>query len=76
VYWAKGIVHTDEVAGQPVILQVVGRRVDLSAGQVWNGDPPRTRIVAIGAHGATDAAAMKTLFDACIARTSHEPAIT
>ena len=71
VYRAKGIVHTAEAVGQPVILQVVGRRVDLSAGQAWNGDPPRTRIVAIGAHGATDAAAMKTLFDACIARTSN-----
>jgi G3E family GTPase len=74
VYRAKGIVHTAEVAGQPVTLQVVGRRVDLSAGQAWNGEPPRTRIVAIGAHGATDAAGMKALFDACIASSNHAPA--
>ena len=67
VYRAKGIVHTAEIASQPVTLQVVGRRVDLSTGQAWNGEPPRTRIVAIGARGATDAAQMKTLFDACIA---------
>ena len=74
VYRAKGIVHTAEVAGQPVTLQVVGRRVDLSAGQAWNGEPPRTRIAAIGARGATDAAGMRTLFDTCIARSSHPPA--
>ena len=67
VYRAKGIVYTTEVSSQPVTLQVVGRRVDLSAEQAWNGEPPRTRIVAIGARGATDAAGMKTLFDACIA---------
>ena len=67
VYRAKGIVQAAEVAGKPVILQVVGRRVDLSAGQAWNGERPRTRIVAIGTHGATVAAGMKALFDPCIA---------
>ena len=45
-----------------------------TAGQAWNGEPPRTRIVAIGAHGATDAAGMKTIFDACIAGSGHAPA--
>jgi len=75
VYRAKGIVHAAEVAGQPVTLQVVGRRVDLSAGPAWNGEPPCTRIVAIGARGATDAAELKTLFDACIATSSHAPAL-
>ena len=74
VYRAKGIVHTTEVAGQAVILQVVGRRVDLSAGPAWNGGEPRTRIVAIGAHGATDAPGLTSLFDACIATNGHVPA--
>ena len=60
-------------AGQAVILQVVGRRVDLSAGPAWNGGEPRTRIVAIGADGATDAAGLTSLFDACIATNSHVP---
>jgi G3E family GTPase len=69
VYRAKGIVHAAGVAGRPVTLQVVGRRVDLSAGPAWNGEPPGTRIVAIGARGATDAAGMRTVFDACIARS-------
>ena len=62
------------MVGKPVTLQVVGRRVDLSAGQAGNGEPPRTRIVAIGARGATDAAGMRALFDPCIAMSVHAPA--
>ena len=67
VYRAKGIVHAAEVPDGPVTLQVVGRRVDLSAGAPWNGEPPGTRIVAIGARAATDTAQLRTLFNACIA---------
>jgi G3E family GTPase len=66
VYRAKGIVQAIEVPDRPVILHVVGRRVDLSTGDRWSDQPHRTRIVAIGASGATDTATLKATFDACI----------
>jgi len=43
------------LAGLQVILQVVGKRVDIEVGDEWNGSEPRTRIVAIGAHDGVDA---------------------
>ena len=36
-------------------FKVVGKRVDISVGDEWNGRQPRTRIIAIGAHDGVDA---------------------
>ena len=36
------------------VLQVVGKRVDLSLETKWGKRLPRTQIVAIGAHGTLD----------------------
>jgi hypothetical protein len=36
------------------VLQVVGRRVDISMGEAWGQRGPRTEIVAIGATGSID----------------------
>jgi hypothetical protein len=41
------------------VLQVVGRRVDISFQEEWGERAPRTQIVAIGAAGAIDASLLE-----------------
>jgi G3E family GTPase len=65
IYRCKGVVHTAEEPGRRVILQVVGKRVDIAVGDEWNGRAPRTRIIAIGAHDGVDGAALYEVFDRC-----------
>ena len=67
IYRAKGILHGADVPDRQVILQVVGRRVDLSLGEAWTDREHRSRIVAIGARGATSTDALAAAFDACLA---------
>lgn len=67
VYRAKGILHAIEVPDRQVVLQVVGRRVDLSIGEPWRPGERRSRIVAIGATGATDADELRARFEGCLA---------
>ncbi|HEY5866837.1 MAG TPA: GTP-binding protein, partial [Candidatus Tectomicrobia bacterium] len=69
VYRCKGVVHTTEAPGRRVILQVVGKRVDIAVGDTWNGREPRTRIIAIGAYDGVDGAALREVFDRCRAAT-------
>ena len=73
IYRCKGVVHTAEEPGRRVILQVVGKRVDIAVGDEWNGREPRTRIIAIGAHDGVDGASLREVFDRCrdAARTEH-----
>ena len=65
VYRCKGVVQTVEEPGRRVILQVVGKRVDIAVGDEWNGRERRTRIVAIGAHDGVDGAALREAFSRC-----------
>lgn len=48
VYRAKGFVHTTHDRSRPVVVQVAGRRADLSLGDPWGDEPPRTELVFIG----------------------------
>jgi hypothetical protein len=45
------------------VLQVVGKRVDITLEHEWGGCSARTRMVAIGAHGKLDGAALRETFD-------------
>ncbi len=65
IYRCKGVVHTAEEPGRRVILQVVGKRVDIAVGDEWNGRQPRSRIVAIGGKDGVDEAALREGFDRC-----------
>ena len=49
------------------VLQVVGKRVDISLEGGWNGRTPRTQIVAIGARDTMDGEALREPFDHCLA---------
>ena len=67
IYRCKGVIHSADTPGQRAVLQVVGKRVDISLAGAWGDGLPHTRIVAIGAHGALDGASLRAKFEACIA---------
>jgi G3E family GTPase len=66
VYRAKGVVYSTDVPHRRAVLQVVGRRVDISFQEDWGERAPRTQIVAIGAAGSIDASLMEKTFASCI----------
>ena len=65
IYRCKGVIYTSDEPGRRIILQVVGKRVDIAVGDEWNGREPRTRIIAIGAHDGVDGFALRAAFDGC-----------
>lgn len=71
VYRCKGIVRTVEEPDRRIILQIVGKRVDVAVGDEWNGRAPRTRLVAIGLHDGVDGDALREVFDSCRDATGH-----
>ena len=71
VYRCKGVVHTAEEPGRRVILQVVGKRVDIAVGDEWAGREPRTRLVAIGSHDGVDEASLRQAFEKCHGAAAH-----
>ncbi|MGE5171981.1 MAG: CobW family GTP-binding protein [Rudaea sp.] len=70
VYRAKGIVYAAEAPDRRVVLQVVGRRVDISLAEAWGERVPRTRVVAIGAPGAIAGETLRGIFEPCSARSA------
>ena len=65
VYRAKGVVASSEAPERRAVLQVVGKRVDISFDGAWGGQAPRTRIVAIGATGTIGPGDLEKHFAAC-----------
>lgn len=59
VYRAKGVLYSIDVPQRRAVLQVIGRRVDISIQGEWSGRAPRKQIVAIGAVGSIDANLLK-----------------
>ena len=66
VYRAKGVVYTTDAPQRRAVLQVVGRRVDISLQDDWGPRAPRTQIVVIGAAGTIDASVLEKTFASCI----------
>jgi G3E family GTPase len=66
IYRAKGVVYSTDAPQRRAVLQVVGRRVDISIQEEWGQRAPRTQIVAIGAAGNIDASLMEKTFASCI----------
>jgi G3E family GTPase len=66
VYRAKGVVFATDAPMRRALLQVVGRRVDISLGEEWGARAPRTQIVAIGAAGEIDASQLEEALASCI----------
>jgi G3E family GTPase len=62
VYRAKGVIYSTDEPQRRAVLQVVGRRVDISLQDEWGGRAPRTQIVLIGAANGIDAAMLDRQF--------------
>jgi len=73
VYRCKGFIHAVEEPGRRGVLQVVGRRSDVTFDRPWNGTPKRSRIVAIGSPHAIDARVLAQLFNQCRADMAGLP---
>lgn len=65
IYRCKGVVYALENPERRAVLQVVGRRADVTLGEAWDDTQPRTQIVAIGARGSIDPESLTAAFDAC-----------
>jgi len=68
VYRAKGVVYSTDAPQRRAVLQVVGRRVDISLQDDWGERTRRTQIVAIGAAGSIDPSLLENTLASCILR--------
>jgi G3E family GTPase len=68
VYRCKGIIYLDGEDDQPMALQSVGRRSEITPVETGAGGASGlSRIVAIGAAGRVDHDALREAFDGCLA---------
>ena len=71
IYRAKGVIYTSDVPERRAVLQVVGKRVDISLWDAWGERPPRTQIVVIGASGGIDTATLRAQFELALAANQN-----
>jgi len=74
IYRCKGIVYTVESPEFRAVLQVVGRRSDVTFLDEWGEKRRRTQIVAIGAPEGVNEVNLQLAFESCIASLEDEPA--
>jgi G3E family GTPase len=72
IYRAKGVIYTLDAPERWAVLQVVGRRVDISIQEEWGQRTPRTELVAIGAAGSIDTRLMEGIFTACMSAATAD----
>jgi G3E family GTPase len=66
IYRCKGVINTSDAPERRTVLQVVGRRADISMQEEWGERVPFTQIVAIGAANGIDTKLLEETFAACI----------
>ena len=71
IYRAKGVVYLTDAPQRRAVLQVVGRRVDISLQEQWGDRAPHTQIVAIGAAGSIDADLLEASVTSCMSAPSR-----
>lgn len=62
VYRVKGFVLSEEDPDSRIIVQVVGKRIDIARDGPWGGRKPQTKLVAIGAQGSLDPRTLESVF--------------
>jgi len=67
IYRCKGFVYLADDPVNRYVLQVVGRRADLTADRPWGTEQPQNRIVAISHNASGHADQLAALFDTCVA---------
>ncbi|MGI9516685.1 MAG: CobW family GTP-binding protein [Pirellulaceae bacterium] len=66
IYRCKGFVFSVEEPDRRVLLQIVGRRADVTLLDDWGSTTPMTRIVAIAASQELDESGLQQEFDSCL----------
>lgn len=66
VYRAKGVAYVAEALDQPAVLQVVGKRVEISFQNEWGQRRPHTRVVVIGSVNGIEPTSLRQLFDMAV----------
>lgn len=66
LYRCKGIIYTAECPNNRVILQIVGRRIDVTVYDEWGNRSRQTQIVAISTNNGINAELLKQYFDSCL----------
>ena len=62
VYRVKGFVASEEFPEHRMIVQVVGKRLNVSQDGPWGNQEPKTRVVAIGAPGSVTTETLAQVF--------------
>jgi len=65
IYRCKGFVHLADAPEHRHVLQVVGRRIELTRDRPWGEEAPRSRIVAIAHKATLDPEHLGELFEDC-----------
>lgn len=76
VYRAKGVVYSSDAPERRAVLQVVGRRVDISLQDEWGERTQRTQIVVIGAPNGFDPAMLGRQFELMVPKTETTNKLT
>lgn len=66
VYRAKGIVYLADVPDERHILQLVGKRIQISSSGKWGQNQPKTELVFIGGPAALDPLALEASLQSCV----------
>ncbi len=75
IYRAKGVIYNADAPQRRAVLQVVGRRVDISLQGEWGERAPRTQIVVIGAPDGIDPTMLGHQFNMTVAPNQEGRAI-
>lgn len=73
IYRCKGFVNLADDPDHRHVLQVVGRRIELTRDRLWGADTPQSRIVAIAHKATLDPDHLAALFDGCRATKPPVP---
>jgi G3E family GTPase len=65
VYRCKGFIHLADDPEYRYVLQVVGRRIDLTRDRPWGDEPPGNRVVAIAHRLVRDSDFLTGYFEGC-----------
>jgi G3E family GTPase len=66
IFRAKGVLAVADLPDRRVILQVVGRRMQMSVGAAWEDERPQSQLVVIGTPDGVKADELTVRFDACL----------
>lgn len=75
IFRAKGLIYLADVPHRRAILQLVGARINVTLGEPWGEEAPRTQLVFLSTPGDLDETALQAAFDRCRTERSLEQSV-